>query len=1031
MKITELSLKRPSLMTVIFLSLFILGIYSYSRLPADLLPRMDFPFVAVMVPYPGAGPEDVERKVTKPLEDAMSSLNNLDSLHSFSQEGLSAIWIGFKMDTDVDVAVNEVQRKYNAALYELPPDIEPGTIQQFSINDIPIVQMSVSGNLPEAELYDLVKNEIQPQLQQVKGVSRVMLLGGREREIRLEVQPERLEAYKISLFQLMTAVQGDNKNVPAGKIEQSGKNFIVRIKSQVSDLPELEKIIVSNTESGPVYLRDVAYVKDTLKDAESIVRLNGEPGIGLMVFKRSDANTIETSEKIRGTVAGIGEKFGVNIAMAYDSSEFIKEALNGIQEDLLLAVLVVAFVIFLFLRNLRGSLVILLSIPVSLVSTLIFVKLFGFSINLMTLLGAALVVGIVVDDSIVVLENIYRHMEQGEDPVTAAIHSSREIGIAVVGISLTLVVVFLPVALISGITGKMFREFGLVVVCATLFSLLVAITLIPMLASRWTSVKENEHASLTNRLLGNFERLLARLSKDYEKGIRWALNHKKAVIAIALLSFIASGALLPLGLIKTEFIPKVDRGEFILKLVGPPGTSISKMDSIVRGMEDEIRSLPEVKDVFTSVGYATGQQDAGTSGNVAEIHVTLEESGAGKSEPVKQKAKKIAERRAGIESSIVLTSMFGGAEDAPVRLEVRGYNLKSLQKATETVWELVAATPGTTDVRTSIETGLPEYTIRVDRDTAAAHGILPGEVVDTVGLYITGRVVGKYSDGEDQYDVRLIAAEESRNDTADLENLLLANRAGEFVRLGQVARFSQEAGLKKIERVDRQRVFTVSANLEGRVLGDVVNDIREKLADAQLPPDINVKFTGEQQMFEESMGDLGTAMLLSLIFVYLIMVAIFESFMLPLTIWFSVPLAMVGALVSMALTGHTLNMVTMVGFIMLTGLVTKNAILLVDFANNLRKDGLGVKDALARAGSIRLRPILMTTTAMVMAMLPLALGLSTGSEMRQGMAVALIGGLLSSTLLTLFVVPVVYSFLEALKEKVVGLRRRAASTGVE
>lgn len=1017
MKITELSLKRPSLMTVIFLSLFILGIYSYGRLPADLLPKMDFPYVAVMVPYPGAGPEDVERKVTKPLEDAMSSLNNLDEIHSFSQEGLSSIWIGFKMDTDVDVAINEVQRKYNTAVYDLPSDVEPGTIQQFSLQDIPIIQLSVSGGLPEAELYDLVKNDIQPQLQQVKGVSRVMLLGGREREILLEVQPERLEAYKLSLLQLMMAVQGDNKNVPAGRVEQSGKNFVVRVKSQVSDLRELEKIVVGNTQAGPIYLSDVARVKDTVKDAEGIVRLNGEPGIGLMIFKRSDANTIETSEKIRESLSETEKKFGVSIAMAYDSSDFIKQALEGIQEDLMLAVIIVALVIFLFLRSLRGSLVILVSIPASLVSTMIFVHLFGFSVNLMSLLGLAMVVGIVVDDSIVVLENIYRHMEEGEDPVTAALHSSREIGMAVIGISLTLVVVFLPVALITGITGEMFREFSLVVVCATLLSLLVAITLIPMLASKWTSAKEREGTSPVARLLRGFEELLGRLSKEYEKGIRWALNHKKAVIAIALASFVASGALVPMGLIKTEFIPKVDRGEFVLKLIAPPGTSITKMDSIVRGMENEIRDLPEVKDVFTSVGYATGYQDAGSSGNVAEMHITVKEGGVGKSEPVKAKAKEIAERRAGVESTIVLTSMFGGAEDAPLRLEVRGYNLKSLQQATETVRQIVAATPGTRDVRTSIETGLPEYTIRVDREAAAAHGILAGDVLDTVGLYLTGKVVGKYSDGEDQYDIRLIADKESRNDTSDIANLLLANRSGGYVQLGQVAGFSQESGLKNIERADRQRVFSVSANLEGRVLGDVVGDIKARLEDAEIPPDITVLFTGEQQMFEESMGDLGTAMLLSLIFVYLIMVAIFESFLLPLTIWLSVPLAMVGALVSMAVTGHTLNMVTMVGFIMLVGLVNKNAILLVDFTNTLRKSGLGVKDALAQAGSIRLRPILMTTTAMVMAMLPLALGLSAGSEMRQGMAIALIGGLISSTCLTLFVVPVIYSVLESLKEK--------------
>lgn len=1031
MKVTELSLKRPSLMAVIFISLFILGLFSYTRLPADLLPKMQFPYVAIMVPYPGAGPEDVERKVTKPLEDAMSSLNRLDHLYSFSQEGMAILWIGFELDTDPDVAVNEVQRKYNATTQELPPDIEPATIQQFSLNDIPIMQMSVTGNLPETELYNLVKNELQPRLQQVEGVSRVMLLGGREREIHLEVHPDRLEAYRIPLLQLMLAVQGDNKNVPAGRVEQSGKNFVVRITSQVSDVKELEKIVVAQTQAGPIYLRDVAEVRDAFKDAASVVRFNGEPGIGLMVFKRSDANTIETSERVRESIAGIEEKFGVNIALAYDSSEFIKDSLEGIQEDLMLAVLTVAFVILLFLGSWRGSLVVLLSIPTSLVSTLIFVKLFGFSLNLMSLLGAALVVGIVVDDAIVVLENIYRHMEQGEDPVTAALQSSREIGAAVVGISLTLAIVFLPVALVSGIAGKIFREFGLVVVCATLLSLLVALTLIPLLASRWSTLEEKKRAGLFNRFPGGFENLLARLSKGYEKGIHWALRHKLAVLAVAFASLAASGALLPLRVVGTEFIPKVDRGEFVLKITGPPGTSINRMDSLVQEIEKEIRSLPEVKDAFTAVGYTTGQWDVGSASNAAEITIVLKERGAEKTAPVKQKVKEIAARRAGIESSVVLTSIFGGAEDAGLRLELRGHNLKRLKHATEQVRGIVAATPGTRDVRTSIESGLPEYNIRVDRDTAAAHGILPGDVVDTVGLYITGRVVGKYSDGEDQYDVRLIAAEESRNDTADIENLLLANRAGEFVRLGQVARFSQEVGFKKIERIDRQRVFVVSANLEGRVLGDVVNEVREKLQNADIPPDVSVVFGGEQQMFEESMRDLLTAMVLSLIFVYLIMVAIFESFLLPLTIWLSVPLAMVGALFSLALTRHTLNIISMIGLIMLIGLVTKNAILLVDFANAARKSGLGVKEALAQAGSIRLRPILMTTTAMVMAMLPLALGLSTGSEMRQGMSVALIGGLISSTLLTLFVVPVVYSLLESLKDKVIRLRRRATPTGVE
>ncbi|MCL6610274.1 MAG: efflux RND transporter permease subunit [Peptococcaceae bacterium] len=1023
MKITEFSLKRPSLITVVFLALFILGIFSYGRLPADLLPKMEFPFVAVMVPYPGAGPEDVERKVTKPMEDAMSSLNNIESIYSGSQEGMAMIWIEFKLDTDPDLAVNEVQRKYNAVVGELPVEAEPATILQWNMNDVPIMQFSVTGSLPPAELFDLVKNDIQAEIQQVKGVSRVTLLGGKEREIRLEVRPDLLQAYKIPILQVMAAVQGDNQNVPAGKVEKSGKNYIVRVKSQVSDIAELEKIVVARTQEGPVYLRDVARVKDAFKDDTSIIRLNGEPGIGLMVFKRTDANTIETCEKVREAVSRLENKYGVRIALAYDSSDFIKSSLAGVQEELILAVLIVALVIFVFLGSWQGSSVILLSIPVSLIGTLLFMMLFDISLNLMSLMGAALVVGIIVDDSIVVLENIQRHMEKGLDRVTAAIRSSREIGVAVVGISLTLVVVFLPMALVPGIAGKIFREFGLVVVCSTMLSLLVAVTLIPLLASRWASLGEKEGRSRVSRLLAGFEGFLRGLSRSYEQGIKWALDHKKMVLAVAVGSLLASGALIPLRLVGTEFMPKVDRGEFILKLTAPPGTSLARMDSLVRGVEDEIRSLPEVKDVYVSLGYTTGGYDAASSSNLAEIKVTLREAGPEKSGPVKQKVKDIADRRAGIESSIVLTSIFGSAEDSDLRIEVRGSNLDRLKQSAELIKESVASIPGVREVRTTIEGGLPEYNIRVDRDAAAAHGILTGDVAGTLGLYVTGKVVGKFSDGEDQYDVRLIADPEFRNDPNDMADLLVAGSTGDQIKLGQIARFSQGASLKKIERIDRQRMIAVNANLEGRSLGDVVNDFKLKLKDMNLPPDINVVFEGDQKMFEESMRDLAMAMLISFIFVYLIMVAIFESFLLPMTIWLSVPMAMVGALLALALTRQTLSIFSMVGMIMLIGLVTKNAILLVDFTNALRKRGLGVREALVRAGSVRLRPILMTTTAMVMAMLPLAMGISTGSEMRRGMSVALIGGLISSTCLTLFLVPVIYSLLESLKERIFRRRR--------
>lgn len=1018
MKITELSLKRPSLAAVVFISLVVLGIFSYGRLPADLLPKMQFPFVVLTVAYPGAGPEDVEKKITKPLEDAMSSLNNLDKVTSISQEGLSVVWMEFKLDTDPDDAVNEVQRKYNASVYELPPEAEPGVIQQYNLNDFPVIQLSLSGDRPAGELYDMAKRDIVTSLQQIKGVSRVMLLGGKEREIQVEVLPERLQAYKLSILQIMAALQADNKNVPVGGIERSGQKYLVRVQSQASRLDQLNEIIVANTQAGTVHLKDVARVRDTYKDDKSIIRLNGQDGIGLLIMKRSDANTIDISDRVLKKTAEMERDFGVKIAVGHNSAIFIRDSLKGVQEEMFMAIIIVALVIFIFLGNWRGSLIILLSIPVSLISTLVFMLAFGFSINLMSLMGMGLVVGIIVDDSIVVLENIQRHRDRGAKKSDAVINSVREIGMAVVSITLTLVVVFLPVALVQGIAGKIFREFGLVVVCATMMSLAVSLTLIPLLASRLVKRENHNGGNGDKRFGAGFALMLQNVGNNYVSGIKWALDHKKSVLGICLACMVASGSLLPLGAVGTEFMPKSDFGEFVLKLTGPPGTSLAAMDKLVKDIEKEIEKIPEIKTYYTSVGYATGGYDAGTSGNLAEIKFVLKGRDSKVNDQVKMKVKEIADRKAGVESSIVLSSIFGSANDADLRLEIRGNNPGRLKEWTEKVRDVVAEIPGTRDVRTTIESGLPQYNIKIDRETAAAHGITAGDVMNTAGLFINGKVVSKFSDGENQYDIRLIGSKESRNDTLDVSRLLVSGMAGQQVQLGQVARFSQDEGLKQIVRTGRERQFVVNANLNGISLGDVVKQVKERLKDQNVPPDVNIVFEGDQKMFEDSMKDLLAAMALSCIFVYLIMVALFESFLLPLTIWFSVPLAMVGALLALAVTGETLNVFSMIGLIMLVGLVTKNAILLVDFANNLKKQGMTVREALVSAGATRLRPIVMTTASMTMAMLPMAMGISAGSEMRTGMSIALIGGLISSTMLTLFVVPVVYSMLESLKDRI-------------
>jgi HAE1 family hydrophobic/amphiphilic exporter-1 len=1014
MTITEVAIKRPSLIIVIFLALGILGLFGYNQLRYELVPRFNIPFISIQTIYPGASPNEVESSITKPLEDAVSNLEKIENIFATSYEGLSLLNIQFGRTADIDQSIQDVQRKINSVMVNLPRDVRPPVIQKFSFEELPVLRLAVSSDMPSREFYQLLKNQIQPLFAKIPGVGQVSLIGGDIREIRINLDAQKIRAYNLAIPQITQIVRASNLDFPTGAIKGSESQSIVRISGKFTSINELRNLIIMRSaQGGVVQLGDVAEIEDGLQDYTSFSRINGKDAIGINIVKQSDANTVEVSQKVRATILQAETQYqNINLKfdIAQDASTFTIEAANAVKHDLLMAILLVSAVMFLFLHSIRNSLIILISIPASLVTSILAMWAFDFSLNLMTLLALSLVIGILVDDSIVVLENIYHHLEKGEDRAAAALRGRNEIGFAALSITLVDVVVFVPLSVIVGLVGDIMREFSIVVVVSTLMSLFVSFTLTPMLASRFSKLEKATAAS-AQTLLGQlgfwFEKGFRRITANYLGVLKYSLTNAGKVLMVIAAIFILSLLLPFFGLIGMEFMKESDQGLFIVRLELPPGATLENTNRVTLQIEKMIAAIPEVKKILTSVGAVSFGASAP---NKAELMVTLSDrnlrrrSTTDLANEIKLKTKQIPGTKVYVDQ-VSITGIAGGA---PIQIWVSSSNPDSLLTTANLVAEALRKTPTVNEVTISMEMGNPETRIAVDRQKMATFGLTVFDVGTTLRVALTGDDESKYTEGAYEYPIRIVLDRFDRSNPNDIARLPFMNPLGQQIELQQFAQIIQSSGPTKVERKNRNSSLNISAYIDNSIpLGNVVQTYQKILGDKKAQG-TSIEFEGAEKDRAESFSQLGIALLAAILFVYFIMVGLYDSFVYPFVVIFSIPLALIGALLALALSGNALSIFSILGIIMMVGLVAKNAILLVDRTNDNREHGLTVHEALIEAGQMRIRPIFMTTFSMVFGMLPIALAKGAGSEWKNGLAWALIGGLTSSMFLTLVIVPIVY-----------------------
>lgn len=1024
MKIAEISIKRPSIIIVFFTMLILGGVFSYKQLGYELIPKFETNVISVATIYPGASPSEIENTVTKKIEDAIASLENIKKIDSKSYESLSIVSITLTSEADVDISMNDAQRKINAILADLPEDADPPSLSKFSLSDLPIITLGAYGKMDEAAFYDLIDKKVSPVLSRVNGVAQVNIIGGQEREIQVNLDATKLQAYGLSIPQVQQMILASNLDFPTGNIQTREQKILIRLAGKYKDVDELRNLIVLDNGDVQVRLKDLADVQDTQKDAEKIARVDQKSAIILQIVKQSDANAVAVSEDVLKTIATLENDYKSNelkLEVAKNSTNFTLEAADSVIHDLLIAVILVAFVMLFFLHSIRNSLIVMVSIPASLVATFIGIYLFGYTLNLMSLLALSLVVGILVDDAIVVLENIYRHMEMGKNKVRASYDGTAEIGATVTSITLVIVVVFLPIAMSSGLVSNIITQFCVTVIIATLLSLVTSFTLIPWLSSRYGKLEHITGKNLFGRIILAFESQLTKFTNWVSGLLTWCLDHYKSSLAVVLVIFFSSIALLPAGFIGGEFFARSDSGEFLVQIEMPKDASLEQTNFMTQKAEAFLAAQENIKSQFTTVGQTSeGMGASQSTAYKSEINVKMVDQSERTDEAYVYAAKikrELQKELVGAKVKTVPIGIIGTAENATLELIVTGPNVESAMEFAKQAKNELAKIPGTSEIKLSVEDGNPEVNVQVDRDKMSALGLNLQTVGMTMQTAFSGNTDGKFRAGEYEYDINIKYNAFDRKSITDVSNLIFVNNAGEQIRLAQFATITEGSGPSQLERRDKSASVSVQGQNVGVPSGTIVAEWKERLEQLEKPAGVGYIWGGDQENQSEGFGTLGIAMLAAIILVYLVMVGLYDSFAHPFVVLFSVPLSFIGALLALALTNNSLNIFTILGMIMLIGLVAKNAIMLVDFTNQRRAAGESIRRALIQANHARLRPILMTTIAMVFGMLPIALASGAGAEWKNGLAWVIIGGLISSLFLTLIVVPVIYEIMEKLIAK--------------
>jgi HAE1 family hydrophobic/amphiphilic exporter-1 len=1019
-KIADIAIKRPVFAFMVIMVPIVFGLMAYPRIGVEQFPSVEFPVVTVVAVFPGADPSSMETKVAKPMEDALSSMGGIKRLQSFNTESVTQVVIEFQLDVDPDKAAQGVRDRLGA-IPNLPRELETPKVQKFDIGAQPIMSLALSGSLSPRDLTKLAEDVVKQRLGQIRGVGNVEIVGGRPREIHVVIDPARLAARGLTPGDVSAALEGQNLELPAGRIVETGKEVVVTTKGAFTSIQDIADapIIVSGASgaSGVAVVRigDVALVEDDMSEARSHASVDGRAALGLVIQKESGANLVSVARAVRAEVAAMERLLadkGATLTVTDDQAPFIEHSFKDVQFDLVLGAFLAIVIILGFLRDGRATFISALALPTSVVATVWFLSLLGFTFNQMTMLALSLSIGLLIDDAIVVIENIHRHLEQGKSAMRAAAEATAEIGLAVLATTFSIIAVFVPVAMMQGIIGRFFFQFGITVSIAVLLSMFVSFTLTPMLSARLLK-RHRGTPGIVSRII---ERGLVLLERSYKRLLGAALGHRALTVAFATGVLIGSCALATQ--VKTEFVPEDDRSSFSVSIELPTGTALATTQAVAEIMAGDLRTRgPGVVSTFLTIGRGAG------SVNIAQIQVNLE--------PVHQRAFSqqavmswVREHYAPLEQGGAKLTLgqvggVGGGDSRPIQFNLRARNMDELIKASEALKAELRKTPGFVDVDTSYRGGKPQIEVTPDRAAATGLGVPVATIARTVRALVSRDKVTDYKEDADLYDVRLTLADPVQTDFPTLSNLMVRSNTGELVPLSSLVRLDHGVGPTEITREARMRQITVFAGLDGIALGEASAKTIE-IAKRVVPPSVETEMSGTSQLMTESFGYMIIALILAIVLVYMILAAQFESLIHPFTIMMSLPLAVVGAFGALFLAGQTFSIFAMIGLIMLMGLVTKNAILLVDFAQKQKAQGASTQDALLVAGSTRLRPILMTTAAMILGMLPVALALGEGGEGRAPMAVVVIGGLVTSTVLTLVVVPVVFSLIEGLRDRLRG-----------
>ena len=1020
MLISNVAIRRPVFTTMVLGAMVVFGIFALLGLGVDLFPKVDFPVITIVTKLPGGDPETMEMRVSDPIEEAVNTISGLKTLRSTSSDSFSMVVVEFELEKNVDVAFQEIQSRINSIRQQLPTDVDEPVIQKFDIDAAPIMTVVVSADMNTRNLSYLADKTIRERLQRIRNVGSVRVIGKRERKIWLWLDADKMKSHGVSVQEVRGALQRGHVEIPGGRVETGPVELAVRTKAEFASAAEIDDLIIVQRDGRTIRLRDIGLAEDGLEEERSCAMMDGKPCIALDIRRQSGTNTVEVAKDVKKEIERLRKEFdpqGVTLKIATDSSVYIERSVKEVEHHLIIGGFMAVLTVLIFLLNFRSTLISALALPTAVLSTFMLMQVMGFTLNMMTLLALTLAIGLLIDDAIVVQENIMRHIEEGMAPRKAAEFGTSEIGLAVLATTLSIVAVFVPVAMTKGIVGRFFWPFGLTIAFAVMISMFVSFTLSPMLSSRLL----RRHEGHQNFIFIQLDAFFSWIERLYSHVLNWSLRHRALVLMVAVAALFSTFYLLKFS--KLEFTPVEDTSEFNVMVRAPQGAALSETRAILAKLAPELKkNIPEVEYTYYAIGADEVQKV-----NEGSIYCKLVD----KSQRKKSQAQLMAVARdltkdvkdAQISVQQVSKISGGGMKWAQIQYEIRGRDIATLDGLVNKIIEKMRASGGFVDLQSSYEANKPGVDVVIDRARAAEYGVSELDIADTVRTAIGGSIVGKFKAGGDRYDIGMRFLEKDRINPAQINDLRVPSRFGSSVELRSVAKPIDAKTAVEITRFNRQRDITVLANLgkmpdgSERVLGPSMQEIEKITKEIGLPPGYSSGWTGQAQNMNESFINLIITMILSIIVIYMVLAAQFESFVHPFSIMLSLPLALVGGLGAIILFRLNISIFVMISFIFLLGLVTKNAILLIDYTNTLReRDGMPMMDALRKAGPIRLRPILMTTMAVITGMLPTALSTAAGSESRQPMAVSIIGGLITSTLLTLVVVPAVYSLLDPLSE---------------